>query len=93
MSTDQERFWHSRRRLKDSNAVNRQLKIAKTAGVVVDQPGRFVKQHALDCGNPQCLLCSRDKVFGEPGIQQKRLFQDVDNPRSKHSNGKATNED
>jgi hypothetical protein len=93
MSTDQQRFRHSRRRLNDSNAVKRQLKIAKRAGVVVDQPGRFIKQHALDCGHTQCLVCSGHKVLGEPGIQQKRLSQDVDNPRSKHSNGKATNED
>ena len=28
--------------------------------------GKVFKQDPLDCGNPQCQLCHRDKVFKSP---------------------------
>jgi hypothetical protein len=97
MSTEQDKFKHSRRLLKDDNAINKQLKIAKTHGSSDDKnvknPHRLVKQHAMDCGNPRCLLCSREKVFGEPTIQQKRFDQNVEEPRDRHSNGLPNQED
>jgi hypothetical protein len=97
MSTEQDRFKHSKRLLKDENAINKQLKIAKAHGSSDDKnvknPHRLVKQHAMDCGNPKCLLCSREKVFGEPTIQQKRFDQNVENIRDKHSNGLPTKDE
>ena len=97
MSTDQGRFKHSKRLLKDENAINKQLKIAKAHGSLDDKnvknPHRLVKQHAMDCGNPKCLLCSREKVFGEPTIQQKRFDQNVEEIRDKHSNGLPTKDE
>lgn len=97
MSTEQDRFKHSKRLLKDENAINKQLKIAKSHGSSNDKnmehPHRLAKQHAMDCGNPKCLLCSREKVFGEPTIQQKRFDQNVEEPRDKRSNGLTTKED
>ena len=97
MSTEQDRFKHSRRLLKDENAINKQLKIAKSHGTTndknVEHPHRLAKQHAMDCGNPKCLLCSSAKVFGEPTIQQKRFDQNVEEPRDKRSNGLTTKED
>jgi hypothetical protein len=35
-------------------------------------PGHFRKQHPMDCGNPRCLLCSSEKVFKIPSVQQRR---------------------
>ena len=94
MSTEQDRFKKSKRLLKDDNAINKQLKIAKAHGSLDDKnvknPHRLVKQHAMDCGNPQCLLCSGAKVLGEPPIQQKRFDQNIEEPRDRRSNGLTT---
>ena len=97
MSTEQDRFKKSKRLLKDENAINKQLKIAKAHGSSDDKnvknPHRLAKQHAMDCGNPKCLLCSREKVFGEPTIQQKRFDQNLEEIRDKHSNGLTNQEE
>ncbi len=93
MSTEQDRFNHSKRLLKDENAIKKQTKIAKAAGSDISQPHKFAKQHAMDCGNPQCLLCSREKVFKEPTIQQKRFDQNVEEIRDRHSNGLSTKDE
>ena len=93
MSTEQDRFKKSKRRLKDENAIKKQTKIAKEFGLPVKEPHKFAKQHAMDCGNPKCLLCSREKVFGEPTIKQKRFDQNVEEIRDKRSNGLTNQEE
>ena len=93
MSTEQDKFKNSKRRLKDENAVKKQTKIAKEFGVPVKEPHKFAKQHAMDCGNPKCLICSREKVFGEPPIQQKRFDQNIEDIRDKRSNGLTNQEE
>ena len=92
MSTEQDKFKKSKRLLKDDNAVKKQTKIAKTFGVPVKDPHKFAKQHALDCGNPKCLLCSSEKVFGKKTIKERRFEQDVDTTSDKRSNGKNLDE-
>lgn len=91
MSNDQDKFKNSKRRLKDENAVQKQLKIAKSHGGNSNydtQPHRLVKKHAMNCGNPKCMLCGNPrKVFKEKTIQEKRFDQNVDQARDKHSNG------
>jgi hypothetical protein len=93
MSTEQDKFKNSRRRLKDENAVKKQTKIAREFGVPVKEPHKFAKHHALDCGNPKCLICSREKVFGEPTVQQKRFDQNLEDTRDKRSNGLTNQEE
>ena len=93
MSTEQDKIKKNKRIQKDENAVKKQTKIAKTFGVPVKEPHKFAKHHALDCGNPKCLLCSREKVFGEPPMQQKRFDQNVDNASDRGSNGLINNEE
>jgi hypothetical protein len=93
MSTEQDRFKKSKRLLKDENAIKKQTKIAKEFGLPVKEPHKFAKQHAMDCGNPKCLICSREKVFGEPPIQQKRFDQNVEDIRDKRSNGLTNQEE
>lgn len=91
MSTEEDKFKHSKRLLKDENAINKQLKIVKAYGSSDDKnvknPHRLAKQHAMDCGNPKCLLCSREKVFKEKTITERRFDQNVDTRTDKRSNG------
>lgn len=76
MSEEQDKIKHSLRRLKDENAVNKQVRIAKEHGFPVDEPHKFAKHHAMNCGNPKCLLCSNPrKVFKEKTIQEQRHEQ------------------
>jgi hypothetical protein len=82
MSTEQDKFKHSKRLLKDENAVKKQTKIAKQYGSSVKEPHRFVKHHAMNCGDPNCVMCANPrKIFKEPTQQEKRLFQDLDQVR------------
>ena len=88
MSTEQDRFKNSQRRLRDESAVKKQTKIAKAYGVPVKEPHKFAKHHAMDCGNPGCMMCGNPrKTFNELTAQEKRLFQDTEAIRNRHSNG------
>lgn len=94
MSDKESKFKSSRRRLKDENAVNKQLKIAKQKNLgftkdhkTINQPHRLAKHHAMDCGNPQCGLCGNPRHIHKDGLtaQEKRLFQDLDNTRNSNN--------
>ena len=88
MSTETDKFNHSKRMLKDENAIKKQTKIAKQHGSNVDEPHKFAKHHAMDCGNPRCMLCSNPRrTWNELTIQEKREFQDTEIARMRHSNG------
>jgi hypothetical protein len=98
MSTEQDKIKHSKRLLKDDNAINKQLKIVKEMGHMghtkfIKEPHRLAKHHALDCGNPKCLICHSEKVFGIKNIKEQRFDQDVDHLRVKRSNGLIIKED
>ena len=93
MSHEEERIKHSKRIFETDNAVKKQVKIAKEFGIVVDEPHKFAKHHAMNCGNPKCLLCHSEKVFGHKTIQEQRFDQDVEHPRVKRSNGLHIKED
>ena len=94
MSKEEDKFKKSKRLLKDENAVARQVKIAKAHGLTdkdkaVKEPHRLVKHHVMDCGNPQCPLCGNPRRTHKDTLtaQEKRLYQDVDTPTDRHSNG------
>lgn len=53
----------------------RQARIAKSAGLPVRDIHRYAKHHALDCGNPQCALCTNPRKYGELTIQEQRFLQ------------------
>jgi hypothetical protein len=93
MSTEQDKIKKNKRIQKDENAVKKQTKIAKTFGVPVTEPHKFAKHHALDCGNPKCLLCSGEKVLGIKSIKERRSEQDLDNMSDRRSNGLTNNEE
>jgi hypothetical protein len=94
MSTEQDKFKHSKRLQKDENAVKKQTKIAKEFGVPVTEPHKFAKRHAMNCGNPKCVMCSNPrKTFKELTQQENRLFQDLEKTTDKHSNGLKNDEE
>jgi hypothetical protein len=91
MSTEEDKFKNSKRRLKDENAVKKQTRIGKQYGMSkkeMDQPHRLAKSHAMNCGNPNCVMCMNPrKSFNELTQQEKRLFQDPEKLTDKRSNG------
>jgi hypothetical protein len=94
MSTEEDKFKHSKRLQKDENAVKKQTKIAKEFGVPVKEPHKFAKSHAMNCGNPKCVMCGNPrKTFKELTQQEKRLFQDMEKVTDRHSNGVKPNEE
>lgn len=88
MSTEQDRFKSSRRRLKDEAAIAKQTKIAKAHGFPTGPEHRLAKVHATTCGDSNCVMCGNPrKFFGEKTIQEQRLFQDTEKTSDRHSNG------
>ena len=93
MSKEEDKIKKSKRLQKDENAVKKQVKIAKSKGTFnqanIEQPHRLAKRHAMDCGNPHCFLCGnprkthKDKLT----VQEKKMFQDAEEHRDRHSNG------
>ena len=97
MSTEEDKFKKSKRLLKDENAIKKQTKIGKQYGMSnkeIAQPHRLAKRHAMNCGNPNCVMCGNPrKTFNELTQQEKRLFQDVEKTTDKHSNGLKNDEE
>ena len=88
MANELAKYLNSRRRLKDENAVKRQKRIADSHGFPTGPEHRLGKVHATTCGDSNCVMCGNPrKFFGEPTVQEKRMFQDVDHVRGTHSNG------
>lgn len=76
MSNEEDKYKHSKRLLKDENAVKRQTKIAESYGVEVKDPHKFTKHHAINCGNPKCVLCMNPrKSYHEKTIQEQSFDQ------------------
>lgn len=95
MSNENEKAKVSKRRLKDENAVRKQLKIAKAYNHTkyIKEPHRLSKHHAMDCGTPGCILCGNprnNKMFKTKDkltMQERKFFQDTENRPKKHGNG------
>lgn len=99
MSTEADKFNHSKRLQQSENAVKKQVKIAKAYGLTdkdkaIKEPHRLEKHHAMDCGQPGCMLCGNPrKVWHELTAQEKRMFQDAEITRMRHSNGSLPEDD
>jgi hypothetical protein len=94
MANELAKFINSQRRHRDESAVARQVKIAKAHGLTskdkaVKEPHRLAKHHAMDCGQPGCMLCGNPRKTHKDKLtaQEKRLFQDTEKVTDKHSNG------
>ena len=76
MSDEESRIKHSKRILKTENIIKKQTKIAKAHGIEVKEPHMLAKHHALDCGVPNCPMCSSPrKVTGEKTKQEQSFEQ------------------
>lgn len=76
MSDELSKEQHSKRIHQKNVKIKKQVKIAKAHGMTVKEPHKFVKHHAMDCGNPKCMLCSNPrKIFGERTIQEQKFYQ------------------
>lgn len=82
MSNEQDKIKHSKRLHRVWTAIERQLKIAKSHGVankVIEEPHRLAKHHAMDCGVPNCPMCSNPRhnkaTKDHLTIQEKRNNQ------------------
>ena len=99
MANELAKFINSLRRHRDETAVKKQVKIAKAHGLTnkdkaIKEPHRLAKHHAMDCGQPGCVMCGNPrKIFKELTAQEKRLYQDVEKTTDKHSNGLTPSEE
>ena len=99
MANELAKFLNSQRRHRDETAVKRQVKIAKAHGLsnkdkAIKEPHRMAKHHAMDCGQPGCMLCGNPrKIFKERTAQEKRMYQDTEKVTDKHSNGLPNTDD
>jgi hypothetical protein len=76
MSTDADKIKHSKRLHDEETAIARQVKIAKEFGVPVKDAHKFAKHHAMNCGNPKCVMCANPrKVFKEKTMQERKFEQ------------------
>ena len=67
----------AKRLQRTANAIKKQVRIAKSLGTTHthNQPHRYAKRHALDCGNPKCLVCHSEKVFNKPTLQDRKFIE------------------
>ena len=84
MSRDEDKIKHSKRLLKDDNAIAKQVKIAKAHGLttndpILAEPHRLAKHHAMDCGNTDCYICGNPRKTHKDRltIQEKRNNQEI----------------
>lgn len=60
------------RRANTKKFVAKQLRLAKLRGILNVVAGKFKKKHALDCGNPRCLICGNPrKLWKQVPIKEK----------------------
>lgn len=58
------------------NHIAAQQKIAEIYGGKEKQPHRFHKTKAMNCGDPNCVMCGNPRKFwGERTIQERRFYE------------------
>lgn len=76
MSNEIDKEKRSKRILGDEHAIRKQVNIAKAYGMTIEEAHRYIKHHALNCGDPGCIMCANPrKTFKEKTIQEKRFLQ------------------
>lgn len=83
MSDETQKELHSKRIHQKDVKIKKQVKIAKAHGLTdkdraIREPHRLAKHHALNCGQPNCVMCGNPrKIFGEKTVQERR-FEQID---------------
>lgn len=84
MSNETTKEIRSKRLYAEEVKIQKQVKIAKAHGLSdkdkpIKQPHRLAKHHAMDCGQPGCVMCGNPrKTLKEPTIQEKSFEQTKD---------------
>jgi hypothetical protein len=80
MSTEEDKIKHNKRLQKEENAIKKQLKIAKTYGVPAKEheSHRFAKHKAMDCGDPDCVMCGNPRKFFKEKTMQEKSFEQTE---------------
>lgn len=88
MSNEQDKAKHGKRLQRAWAVIKRQLKIAKSHGLIkaVAEPHRLAKHHAMDCGQPHCAVC------GNPRHNNSVKGKDKLTVQEKRNNQKSTDE-
>ena len=64
---------------KTQKAVDRQVKIAKDHGIPIEEPHKFHKHRATDCGQPACVMCGNPrKIWKQKTMQEKKFEESTD---------------
>jgi hypothetical protein len=77
----------AKRRRLTTNAINKQKRIAKDAGLGDrnKQPHRYAKSHSLGCKIPGCVMCSNPRRVWKQKTLQERKFIDGEEVYSRQS--------
>lgn len=81
MSNEDTKELRSKRLYAEEVKIQKQVKIAKAHGLsdkdkAIKEPHRLAKHHAMDCGQPGCVMCGNPrKIFKEPTMQEKSFDQ------------------
>jgi hypothetical protein len=78
MSREEDKIKHSKRLHKDEAAVAKQVKIAKSNGMDVKEAHKFAKHHAMDCGQPGCILCGNPRKLFKETTKQEQSFKQTE---------------
>lgn len=79
MSDEITKIKRSKRIHKDEVAIQKQLRIAKKYNFTPKNPHHLAKRHAVNCGNPNCVMCGNPrKFFKEKTIQEVSFDQTKD---------------
>ena len=78
MSHEDDKIKHSKRLHKEESAIAKQVKIAKAHGVEVKEPHMLAKHHALDCGVPNCPMCSSPRKLSGEKTKQEQSFEQTE---------------
>lgn len=78
MSTEEDKIKHSKRLHQEQTAIDKQVKIAKAHGIEVKEPHKLAKHHALDCGVPNCPVCSSPRKTHKEATKQEKSFNQTE---------------
>jgi hypothetical protein len=74
MSNPEDKEKHLRRMGQKHNYVEKQRRLAQTYGIPVEEPHRYQKHAALNCGDPKCIMCSNPRrIWKEKTLKEKIL--------------------
>ena len=79
MSSEDQNVKHSKRLHQKKSYIRKQVQIAKEHNIDVENPHMFAKHAVMDCGTPDCPVCSNPrKLYNEKTIQEKRFEQSIE---------------